>query len=278
MRTLTLRRMALVATVPLALSTLAACGDNSSSSTAADPAAPTSAATSDATTGGDPSGAKSVDPADFLNTMKSAAKAITTAKFTMNMDLSGQTVSAQGALDMTGDKPAMQLTMDLSGMGTKTEMRLVDGIMYIQDPTSNSGKYLKMDLSDPNSPMAGMGDALTNYDPQSMIDQMSPDAFQKVTDLGQESVGGQTLEHYRIVLDTSAATKMLGNLPSSASMPKQIGYDMWLDDQNRMAKFSMTMKKVAHVTATYTDYGADVNITAPDPADVVEMPSGMPTS
>lgn len=278
MRTLTLRRMALVATVPLALSTLAACGDNSSSSTAADPAAPTSAATSDATTGGDPSGAKSVDPADFLNTMKSAAKAITTAKFTMNMDLSGQTVSAQGALDMTGDKPAMQLTMDLSGMGTKTEMRLVDGVMYIQDPTSNSGKYLKMDLSDPNSPMAGMGDALTNYDPQSMIDQMSPDAFQKVTDLGQESVGGQTLEHYRIVLDTSAATKMLGNLPSSASMPKQIGYDMWLDDQNRMAKFSMTMKKVAHVTATYTDYGADVNITAPDPADVVEMPSGMPTS
>jgi hypothetical protein len=278
MRTLTLRRMALVAAVPLALSTLAACGDNSSSSTAADPAAPTSAATSDATTGGDPSGAKSVDPADFLNTMKSAAKAITTAKFTMNMDLSGQTVSAQGALDMTGDKPAMQLTMDLSGMGTKTEMRLVDGVMYIQDPTSNSGKYLKMDLSDPNSPMAGMGDALTNYDPQSMIDQMSPDAFQKVTDLGQESVGGQTLEHYRIVLDTSAATKMLGNLPSSASMPKQIGYDMWLDDQNRMAKFSMTMKKVAHVTATYTDYGADVNITAPDPADVVEMPSGMPTS
>lgn len=278
MRTLTLRRMALVAAVPLALSTLAACGDNSSSSTAADPAAPTSAATSDATTGGDPSGAKSVDPADFLNTMKSAAKAITTAKFTMNMDLSGQTVSAQGALDMTGDKPAMQLTMDLSGMGTKTEMRLVDGIMYIQDPTSNSGKYLKMDLSDPNSPMAGMGDALTNYDPQSMIDQMSPDAFQKVTDLGQESVGGQTLEHYRIVLDTSAATKMLGNLPSSASMPKQIGYDMWLDGQSRMAKFSMTMKKVAHVTATYTDYGADVNITAPDPADVVEMPSGMPTS
>lgn len=278
MRTLTLRRMALVAAVPLALSTLAACGDNSSSSTAADPAAPTSAATSDATTGGDPSGAKSVDPADFLNTMKSAAKAITTAKFTMNMDLSGQTVSAQGALDMTGDKPAMQLTMDLSGMGTKTEMRLVDGVMYIQDPTSNSGKYLKMDLSDPNSPMAGMGDALTNYDPQSMIDQMSPDAFQKVTDLGQESVGGQTLEHYRIVLDTSAATKMLGNLPSSASMPKQIGYDMWLDGQSRMAKFSMTMKKVAHVTATYTDYGADVNITAPDPADVVEMPSGMPTS
>jgi hypothetical protein len=71
---------------------------------------------------------------------------------------------------------------------------------------------------------------------------------------------------------------MLGNLPSSASMPKQIGYDMWLDDQNRMAKFTMTMKKVARVTATYSDYGADEHITAPPASQVTEMPSGMPTS
>jgi hypothetical protein len=278
MRTLTLRTVALAASVPLALTTLAACGNSNSSSMAAGPTAPVTSASSDPSTGGNSSGSKSVDPADFLNTMKEAAKQITTAKFTMDMDMSGQTVSAQGALDMTGDKPAMQLTMDLSGMGTYTEMRLVDGIMYIQDPTSSSGKFLKLDLSDPNSPMAGMGDALTNYDPQSMIDQMSPDAFQKVTDLGQESVGGQSLEHYRIVLDTAAATKMLGNLPSSASMPKQIGYDMWLDDQNRMAKFTMTMKKVARVTATYSDYGADEHITAPPASQVTEMPSGMPTS
>lgn len=278
MRTLTLRTVAIAASVPLALSTLAACGNSNSSSMAAGPAAPTTSASSDPSTGGDSSDSTSVDPADFLNTMKEAAKQITTAKFSMDMDMSGQTVSAQGALDMTGDKPAMQLTMDLSGMGTNTEMRLVDGIMYIQDPTSNSGKFLKLDLSDPNSPMAGMGDALTNYDPQSMIDQMSPDAFQKVTDLGQESVGGQSLEHYRIVLDTAGATKMLGNLPSSASMPKQIGYDMWLDDQNRMAKFTMTMKKVARVTATYSDYGADEHITAPPASQITEMPSGMPTS
>jgi len=271
MRTLTLRTAAVAAALPLALGSLAACGNNNSSATADDPgAAPSSGAAA-------PSGSRNVDPAEFLDTMKAAAKQITTAHFTMTMDLSGQTVDADGALDMTGDKPAMLLTMNLAGTG-KTEMRLVDGVMYVQDPTGSSGKFLKMDLSDPHSPMAGMGDALTNYDPQSMIDQMSPDAFSKVTDLGQESVDGQTLEHYRVVLDTSAATKMLGNLPSSASMPKSLGYDMWLDGQNRMAKFTMTMKKVARVTASYSDYGADVEITAPDPSDVTEMPSGLPTS
>ena len=35
---------------------------------------------------------------------------------------------------MTGDQPAMQITMDLTGMGTPTDMRMVDGVMYIQDP------------------------------------------------------------------------------------------------------------------------------------------------
>jgi hypothetical protein len=272
MRTLTLRKAAVATALPLALGSLAGCGNNSSAATADDPgaAAPSSGAPSSSSTG-------SVDPTEFLDTMKAAAKQITTAHFTMTMDLSGQTVAADGDLDMTGDKPAMQLSMDLGGMG-KTEMRLVDGVMYVQDPTSSNGKFLKMDLSDPNGPMAGMGDALTNFDPQSMIDQMSPDAFQKVTDLGQESVDGESLEHYRVVLDTSAATKMLGNLPSTASMPNTIGYDLWLDDQHRMVKFTMTMKKVAQVTAKYTDYGSDVNITAPDPSDVTKLPGTTSTS
>ena len=279
MRSLTLRQAVVAATVPLALSTLAACGTGNGSSTAADPGAPSSSApaggSTPSKTANDP---KPVDPADFVNTMKAAARQITTARFTMQMNMSGQAVSAKGALDMTGTTPAMQLTMDLSGMGTNTEMRLVDGAMYLQDPTSSSGKFLKMDLNDPNSPVAGMGDALTNYDPQALIDQMSPDAFSKVTDLGQESVGGRTLEHYRVVLDTAAATKMFGAMPSSAAVPKTVNYDMWLDSRHRMAKFTMKMKNMLTMTATYSDYGAAVNITAPSASQITTMPSGYPTS
>jgi hypothetical protein len=33
------------------------------------------------------------------------------------------------------------------------------------------------------------------------------------------------------------------------------------------------LKGVSAVTATYSDYGADVNITAPDSSHVVAMPS-----
>src|SRR3954470_22663966 len=171
MHSLTLRKAALAAVVPLALGSLAACGNgDDGSQTAADPGAsstsPSASSTptdtsSPSSDGGDDPG-RAVDPAAFVDTLKAAAKAITTARFTVSMGLVGQSVDAKGAVDMTGDKPAMQLSMDLSGMGTPTDMRIVDGVIYIQDPTSGGGKYLKMDLSDPNGPFAGMGDALSN--------------------------------------------------------------------------------------------------------------------
>ena len=277
MRSLTLRRVTLAAVVPLAIGPLAACGDGGST-TAADPQASVSDSPSSPSS---PTGSRTpdagskhtaVDPADFADRLKTAAKAITTARFTMSMDLGGQTVYAKGALDMTGERPAMQLTMDLTGMGTPSEMRLVEGIMYVEAPGTN-GKFVKMDLSDPNGPLAGYGDALTDYDPQSMINSMSPDAFRKVTDLGSQSVDGQQLERYRITLDTAAVTKMFQNLPSTSSLPRSVTYDLWLDGQSRLARFKMLLKGVSAVTATYSDYGADVNITAPDPSHVVAMPS-----
>src|SRR5262249_40446641 len=156
--------------------------------------------------------------------------------------------------DMTGDQPAMQITMDLTGMGTPTDMRLVDGAMYVQDPTSGGGKYLKMDLSDPNGPLGDLGDALDSYNPNAMVGKMSPQAFRSVTDLGSEKVGGRQLEHYRVVIDAGAASQAFTNLPKSASLPKTMTYDMWLDSQDRMAKFKLLMKKVTAVTATYSDY------------------------
>ncbi|HET7066079.1 MAG TPA: hypothetical protein VFI21_00585, partial [Nocardioides sp.] len=55
-------------------------------------------------------------------------------------------------------------------------------------------------------------------------------------------------------------------------MPKTVTYDMWLDSQSRMARFTMLMKNVTRVSATYSDYGADVHIAAPAPSQVTEVP------
>lgn len=274
MRSLTPRRAALAAAVPLALGSLAACGNSSTQATPDPHTGSGSSAGSSPTPTPTHTVARNVSPAAFLAELKKSATAITTARFTMTMDLSGQTVTARGALDLTRDKPAMRLTMDLTGMGVPTDLRMVDGFMYVQDPTSGTGKYLKLDLSDPNGPLGGMGAALDNLDPQSMIQRIPPDVFRKVTDLGSQRLLGQQVEHYRVVADTHAAAgQLLHNLPSTVSLPRTMSYDVWLDSQHRMARFTVLVKKVSKVTATYQDYGADVNITAPPASQIETAPS-----
>jgi hypothetical protein len=280
MRTLTIRKAAVAAVLPLALGSLAACGSIDSSVTAADPAAPRTSPTADTSKSSGSSDAKgqTVDSAKFLAMVKAGALKLTTAKFTMRMDASGQLISSEGALDMTGDSPAMKLSMDLTGMGTPTDMILLDGTMYIAMPSGN-GTYMKMDLSDPNGPLGSMGDTLGGIDPKSLMDQMSPDVFKKVVYRGPQTIGGQQLKHYSVTIDTTAVP-MLKGMPSSstASLPKVMTYDLWLDEQGRMSRFKMLMKKVLSMTMTYSDFGAPVDIKAPDASRVTSMPSTGTTS
>ena len=269
MRILTIRKAAAAAIVPLALGSLAACGSDNGSSTAADPAASASSPAAGTSTH---SLGQTVDSAQFLAMVKAGASKLTTASFRMTMDFSGQQVTSKGALDMTGDSPAMKLSMDL-GMGSATDMTLLDGTMYVAMPGGN-GTYMKMDLTDPNGPFGSLGNTIGGIDPKSLMDQMSPDVFKKVVHDGTETVGGQQLERYSVTIDTSAVP-MLKGMPSSstASLPKTMTYDLWLDHQGRMAQFKMLMKKVMSMTMTYSDFGAPVDITAPAPAKVQAMPS-----
>jgi hypothetical protein len=279
MRILTIRRAAVAAVLPLALGSLAACGSTNSSTTAADPSATTSPiAHASKSSGSSVAKGRTVDSAQFLAMVKAGAQKLTTARFTMTMDASGQEITADGGLDMTGASPAMKLSMDLSGMGTPTDMIMLDGTMYIAMPSSN-GTYMKMDLTDPNGPLGSMGDTLGGIDPRSLMDQMSPDVFKKVVYRGTQTVGGQQLKRYSVTIDTTAVP-MLEGMPASstASLPKVMTYDLWLDDQGRMAQFKMLMKKVLSMTMTYSDFGAPVDIKAPDPSKVTSMPSTGATS
>lgn len=271
MRTLTLRRAALAAAVPLALTSLTACGGGSGTATDAQ-AAPTGAApaSSGSSAPARPK-PKHLDGATFLAMIQDASKKITTARFSMDMDVSGQSVPIKGVIDLTGDSPAMQMTMDISGMGTPSDMRLVDKVVYFGVPGSN-GKFYKIDLSDPHGPMAGLGGgAFDNIDPNSMMSSMSAKVFKKVTDRGEVTVGGQQLHHYTVQMDLGAAAK-LPNLPTTAALPKTATYDVWLDSQGRMARFSMLMRNALKMSATYSDYGTAAHIVAPPAADVLAMP------
>jgi hypothetical protein len=275
MRIITIRKAAVAAVLPLALSSLAGCGSNESSATAGDPApttptSPTSSATHHAS---GPGKGTVVDSAKFLAMVKAGAKSLTTAKYKMSMDVSGQLVTAYGALDLSGDSPAMKISMDLSGMGTPTDMIVVDGSMYVASPGS-AGTYFKMDLNDPNGPLGSMSANLGGVDPKGMLDQLKPDVFKKVVYRGTQTIGGQQAKRYTLTLDTSVLPTLSGMSSSTkVSLPKTMTYDLWLDDQGRTVRFKLLMKKVLSMTATYSEFGVPVSIKAPDPSHVTSMPS-----
>jgi hypothetical protein len=130
---------------------------------------------------------------------------------------------------------------------------------------------VKFDLSDPNSPLGSMASTLDNLDPAQLLGRMSPDSFRHVTYVGTDHIG----RHYRATLVTGKSTQLEG-LPSSATanLPKTMAYDVWLDDEGRFVRFQALVPKTMKLTATYSDYGTEVHVTAPDPSQVTDMPLG----
>jgi hypothetical protein len=273
MRTLTLRRTAVAAVLPLALGSLAACGSNNdSSATAGDPGAAASSSPTDKAAA-EPQAGSTVSSTDFLALMKTAAQKNTTDKVAMTIDTSGgQSVTMKGEMDLTGDKPAVQMNMDMSSAGLdQVEMRLVDGVMYMNMGQLTQGKFVKFDLSDPKSPLGSLSSSLDNLDPAQMVGQLHANAFRHVTYVGSDAAG----RHYKATL-VSKNSAMVKGLPASAlaSLPKTIAYDVWLDSEGRFAKFQVLLPKTSRMTATYSDYGIDLHITAPDPSQVTNVPLG----
>jgi hypothetical protein len=265
------RGAALAAVVPLALGTLAACGNGSdSSSTAADPAAPSSSSSSTTTSDASTAPGSKISGADFLALAKAAAGKLTTVKVTMVGDVSGQQYTMKGAMDMTGAKPAMDLTMDLSSSGmTGLEMRLVDGVMYMNMGQMTQNKFVKFDLSDPNSPLGDLSSSLDQLDPATMMGAMSADVFKNVSFVGTDSTG----RHYRATLVTAKAPQVKGLPPTAtASLPKTMKYDTWFDDQGRFSKFVVAVPQFMRMTATYSDYGVPVHVAAPPASQITSLP------
>ena len=271
MRTnLTLRRTAAAAVaVPLLVAGLTACGDKSS--TASDEPAGGSTSSSAPADTPSASAGEGIAPADFVDTLKQSMDSATTAHLEMNMSVAGQTIKATGQVDYTGDKPAMQMTMtDPTGSGGDMDIRLVDNTMYFKMATLGD-KFMKMSLDDPNSPLGQMSSLTDNMDPRKAMDSFAP-ALKKVTFVGDETVDGQQLKHYKLAMDPSEISS-LKDMGATSSLPKRLKYDIWLDDQGRMSKMAMNMGAQMKIDMRYFDWDKPVDIAAPPASEVTDMPS-----
>ncbi len=267
----TLRRgVAAAALAPLLVAGLAACGDDDSGSQATE--STSAAAVLTGLQEGD-----EVDPGDFVDTVSDGVKASTTAHMTIKAGLGSLgEMSGEGDLDYTADPPELAMTMDLPMPGdAKAEMRYVDGVFYMSLGDLSGGKFWKLDPSDSDGPLGDMGSMLDQVDPMGTLEKLEP-AIDTVTYAGDEDVDGQSLDHYELTVDPADLAKTM-DLPdeAKAQLPDDITYDIWLDDEDRLAKLHLDLPVAgaeSSVDVTASDWGKDVTIEAPPADEVTEMP------
>jgi len=268
MRRTSLRRAVAAAAAPtLLVAGLTACGSDSGN--ASDDGEGTSQSSGD-----EPAPGEKVDVAEFADDLKASFEDATTASMTMEIGTgSGEPIKAEGQVDYTADPADMAMTMNMDAMqGGTIDLRVVDGVMYMNMGPMTNDKFVKYDLNDP----AGLPPEL-----QGLVDQMDPlaafegfgYALTTVTFVGEEEVDGEDLDHYTLVMDAAKIPDMK-DLPAEAEVPDEIEYDAWFDDDFlfRQMKMSMDMATTVELDAKFFDWGEPVDIAVPDAADVVEGP------
>lgn len=208
---------------------------------------------------------------DFYPSVMAAMREAETFNFETVSSATGQeqTMTGQARFSDAG------MEMKASSTGAQAmELILVGKAMYMKSPGLGTGdKWIKIDLSDPNSLFGMIGKAT---DPEVMFKAM--ESPKKLELLGTEDVDGVSTHHYRITMDPSQYLEAMEFPAAMADMlPKELVTEMWVDGDSLPRRFTQTIEVPAtgggaptstSTEGTYSDFGTDVEIEAP-PADQV---------
>ena len=210
--------------------------------------------------------APAADPLEQLVAASEATLSARSARFTLNMEVTGGGSSftfleASGSTDF--DAQIMDTEMSVAQQpGAPVETRraiVIGGTVYLQ-PVG----YDRWFSADANA----LGMAQGN--PAEQIKQFR-DAAKDVRDAGTAEINGRTLKHYQLTLNprpesTGSAVPPPGGFPA----------DLYLDDQGRFARIESKTPGPNQATMLMTmelsDYGIPVSVQAPDPGLVDPMP------
>ncbi|MGB3764726.1 MAG: hypothetical protein WA966_16060 [Ornithinimicrobium sp.] len=192
--------------------------------------------------------------------------------FSFEVDLTDQQdqFAIDGAVDLAEGTPAAQLSADVPPLGT-LDVRLVDGTAYVNVPElTPEGKYYEVpadELAD-----LGMSDVSESLDLTSLMKDWDDDLTQ-VTFVGTEDVNGASTDHYAITVDPQAVLDAAGQTaPPDMELPDAGTYGIWVGEDNFVAKMVLDIDG-ASATVLLDDWGQDLQVQAPDAADVLEFPS-----
>jgi len=195
-----------------------------------------------------------VDIDQWTDRYAAAAAGVTTAHFTMAVDVTDTSTGealelwdAEGDMDITDpDNPKVTMSLRIHGVSADC--------IYVDNKT-----YLKLGVSYvEESDLAEVGDWLGLLDQRSAVGS----EVTKISLVGTEKVAGVETNHYVVTYDAARFAALVPDAPGVDT----VDVDLWLDDQARTVKFSTTFSAdavVATMEAVFTDYGKVVSVQAP---------------
>ena len=189
----------------------------------------------------------------------------------MTLDLNTATgaMSAEGDVRYRGAGSDLRMTMQMPT--GRTEMRLVDGKLYLSmPPMTPAGKFLEVDPNEAGGPFAGMFAGIDRQlDPASTFGAFEK-GLRKVDYLGEETVDGEPMGHYRLTVDTRTGLRALGQ-QVPGGVPRTMTYDLWLDRKDLVRRLRMQLSGLS-MDMAMSRWGEKVRVTAPPPSAVISTP------
>ncbi|WP_125565748.1 LolA-like protein [Nocardioides baekrokdamisoli] len=212
--------------------------------------------------------------AQVKDIVKAAGANLTSVHETIKIATRAADITGEGDMTRANGTIAIQMTMTVPQLG-EMQARLVGQAFYIKmNLPQLGGKWIKIDLTDKNSPLGQMLGSVTAMSPSQMFDQYSGGLIGG-TFLGTDTIG----DHYVINVDTASAAKHLpaGMATNSLiqkgmkALPKSIKLNVWVKG-GLLQQTVVDMGPAGTVTVTLSDFGKTVDVVAPPTAEVTSIP------
>ncbi|MTB88209.1 hypothetical protein H9L21_02255 [Aeromicrobium senzhongii] len=190
----------------------------------------------------------------------------------MSTDANGRSMSLDGDVQLGEDvqDARTRLTMDVGQMAM--ELRMVDGVAYLNLGAMSQGKFVKVDLTDPKNPLARQYGSLTGQiDPTEQLKTFRSALVEFENQGDGGTVDGVETTKLRLVLDTTKVMKKqpAGSAGSKASVPEQIEYTLLVGSDDLMRQMTMDFG-VDPVTIDWSKWGEPVEVEAPPKSEITD--------
>lgn len=217
---------------------------------------------------------------------KSAEKS--SAHMVFKAEAAGESFEGEGDIRLGAD-PAMKMTMTVPGQG-ELEMRLIGEAFYVKTPEEiEPGKpWLKLDANGNDPISQSLGAAVKQMreqgDPSQLLKQLEQAG--EITGRTQEDLNGKPTTKYSVTIDVAKAAQASGMKDALEAAEKagvkNFPLEVWVDQENLPVRMAMdiAMKDPssgqtanAKFSVDYSDWGKPVEVTAPSPSEVAELPT-----